>query len=263
MDMKRSLLLFVLTLGVNIVLMAQETVQESASRKELRRQRINALVRQEEEGVIVYPKHFAGGFKLTSDGYGGFLEMGRGQSIRKAWLFQMELVERKHAKEVKYELDPSTPPIIYRKVNYFYPLRLGAQQQYLLGNKSNKNGISITANYGGGITLGLLRPYMVEVNKDGKRTFVTYESDSALFQGLEFYGGPTFSQGWDKLKVKPGAFLKGSLRFDYGKYNEMLNALEVGITTEMFTEKILQMLNVKQHQFFTSLYVSMVFGRRK
>lgn len=261
--MKRWVFLIIMISGFQALTFAQEAGKEAVSEKEARRNRINALVKQEEEGVIVFPRHMAGGFKLTSDGYGGFLEMGLGQSIRKAWLFQIEIVERKHPREQKFELDPSTPPIIYRKVNYMYPLRLGVQQQYLLGNKSNKNGISITANYGAGISLGLIRPYMVEVNKDGKRTFISFDSDSALFKGLEFYGGPSFSQGWDKLKLKPGVFIKSGLRFDYGRYNEMLNALEVGLTAEMFAGKIRQMVDVEPSRFFASLYVGLVFGRRK
>jgi hypothetical protein len=52
-------------------------------KKEEKRQRINALVRQEEEGVIVHKKHSVLGLKLTTDGYGGFYEIGRAQSIKK------------------------------------------------------------------------------------------------------------------------------------------------------------------------------------
>jgi hypothetical protein len=261
--MKSWVLLVMLTGVIHSFCFGQDSEEPAVSGKELRRQRIDALVKQEEEGVIVFPRHWAGGFKLTSDGYGGFVEMGLAKSIRGAWLFQLEMVERKHPREQKYELDPSTPPIIYRKVNYFYPFRLGVQQQYLLGNKSNKNGISITANYGGGISLGLIRPYLVEVNKDGRRTFISYESDSSLFKGLEFYGGPSLTEGWNKLKLNPGIYCKSGLRFDYGRHNEMLNALEVGFTAELFSNSIRQMVDVDPSQYFASLYVSIVFGRRE
>jgi hypothetical protein len=47
---------------------------------------------------------------------------------------------------------------------YFYPLKLGVQQQILLGNKTNRNGISVTANFGGGISLAFLRTYNLEIN---------------------------------------------------------------------------------------------------
>ncbi len=169
--------LFSLALIVSLVIpaIAQET--QPMSKKELRRQRINAIAKQEEEGVIKYRKHTAFGVKLTTDGYGGFFEIGRAQSVKKGLLFQLEISERKHPKEEKQQVVFSTTaPIIYTKINFFYPIKLGVQQQFLLGNKGNKNGVSITANVGGGLIAGLLRPYMIEVNKLDKRNIVQYES---------------------------------------------------------------------------------------
>ena len=152
-----------------------------------RKQRINALVKQEEEGVVAYHQQTAFGFKLTNDGYGGFYEVGRSKSVKKAILFQLELTERKHSKEEKQNnFSIPSSPFVYGKINYCYPLKLGVQQQYLLGNKTNRNGISVTANFGGGMALALLRPYNLEINdlENGVRKFIKYESfDSTLYSG--------------------------------------------------------------------------------
>ena len=244
---------------------AQEKKKTTNSRKEQKRQRIADLMRQEEEGVIAYHKHFAVGPKGTTDGYGIFVEKGISKSVKKATLIQFEISERKHQKEEK-QTNPSgqAAPLIYGKINFFYPIKLGVQQQFLLGNKSNKNGVSITANVGGGFIIGLLRPYEVELDKNGKRTFVRYDSpDSALFITGPYYGGPTFSRGWSNLKVVPGLYVKPAVRFDYGRYNEMITAIEVGLTAEYYTKKIHQMLYNKQRQFFFGAYISLVIGRRK
>ncbi|HAN65380.1 MAG TPA: hypothetical protein DCQ34_03465 [Chitinophagaceae bacterium] len=247
----------------------QEKVEKPISKKELKRQRINEMVRQEEEGVIAYKKHLAFGLKLTSDGYGAFIEVARAQSVRKSLLFQLEISERKHPKEYKQQSDQFVfleAPLIYSKQNFFYPVKLGVQQQLVLGNKGNKNGVSITGNLGGGISLGLLRPYMVEVEKNGQRTFVSYNAvDSAQFLGLNsiIYGGPNFGTGWNKLTVTPGFYAKPSVRFDYGRYNELLSAIEVGMTAEFYTKKVPQMVFSEPEQFFFSVYVGLVFGRRK
>jgi hypothetical protein len=69
--------------------------------------------------------------------------------------------------------------------------------------------------------------------------------------------------GWKNLEFVPGAYLKPALRFDYGKYNEMVSAIEVGLTAEFYSKKIAQMIYIKQRQFFLSAYVAVVFGRRK
>jgi hypothetical protein len=176
----------------------------------------------------------------------------------------LEITERNHPKEEKQHIDISTSPVKYGKINFFYPVKLGVQYQYLLGNKGNKNGVSITANMGGGVSIGLLRPYKVDVIIAGERKFVGYESpDSSYFLDGPIYGGPNFGTGWNNLKVTPGIYLKPALRFDYGKYNEVVSAIEVGLIGEFYTKKIPQMIYTEQKQLFLSAYFTIMFGRRK
>ncbi len=263
--MKRIVLLTAL-ISLSVAVFAQETKKNPRkSRKEEKRAKINAMIRMEEEGVIAYKKHFLFGAKLVTDGYGIFFEKGYAKSVRRATLYQVEITERKHPKEVKQN-NPmaSTAPLIYGKLNYFYPVKLGVQLQYLLGNKSNKNGVAITGNIGGGIALGLLRAYEVEVDKAGQRTFVRYDSpDSLLFVNGPYYGGPTLGKGWNHMKLSPGVYIKPALRFDYGRYNDLVSALEVGVTGEFYAKKVPQMLYNKQKQFFFTAFVCLEFGKRK
>ncbi len=262
----RRLFIFSAFICLAITGLAQETGNKQRnSRKEQKRAKINAMIRMEEEGVIVYKKHFLFGAKLISDGYGIFFEKGYAKSVRRATLYQLEISERKHQKEEKQN-NPlaSTAPLIYGKLNYFYPIKLGVQMQYLLGNKSNKNGVATTANVGGGVAVGLLRAYGVEVDKSGERTYVYYDSpDSLLFVNGPYYGGPSIGQGWNHLKVTPGLYVKPAFRFDYGRYNDLVSAIEVGVVGEYYTKKIPQMLYNKQKQFFFTAYFSVEFGRRK
>jgi hypothetical protein len=261
-------LFLVLTCSVAISsLWAQTETAERKTKKEMRKERIDAMARLEEEGVITHSKHTVFGGKLTSDGYGGFVEIGRARSVKKSLLFQLEITERKHVKEEKQSpvTGEYSTPFIYGKINFFYPVKLGVQMQYLLGNKGNKNGVSITGNVGGGVILGLLRPYMLDVNKSGQRQSIKYESaDSALFLDYgSIYGRSDFGKGWKDLKVSPGIYIKPAVRFDYGRYNEMVNAIEVGLIGEFYSKKIPQMVYQKQQQFFFSAYVALAFGRRK
>lgn len=259
----RKIFGLILAVAAMLPAAAQKTRKQ---KREERRERINAMIKAEEEGVIAYHKHTAYGFKLLSDGYGAFLEIGRAKSVKRGLLFQLEITERKHPKEDK-QLNLYNPNMqyIYGKVNYFYPVRLGAQLQFLLGNKSNKNGVSVTANIGGGISIGLLRPYMLEIlDNTGKRKFIDYKTDSfAFLNPQETFNAPGFGTGWNKLKVTPGIYLKPAFRFDYGRYNEAISALEVGMNAEFYTQKIQQMARIKEKQFFLSAYVAIVFGRRK
>jgi hypothetical protein len=256
--------IFALLFTAAIILPAMAQ-QPKKSKKAERRQRIDALIKQEEEGVIAYRKHTAYGVKLTSDGYGAFLEIGRARSIRKGILYQLEITERKHPKEDK-AIDVTTGVLVtYGKQNFVYPIRLGAQFQYLLGNKSNKNGVSVSANAGGGLSIALLRPYLLEVEDGtGRLRYVGYDSpDSVLFLNGPYNRNPGLGTGWKNMKVSPGAYAKAALRFDYGRYNEVVTALEVGVMAEFYGKKIPQMVYEKQRNLFLSAYISIMFGRRK
>ena len=94
--------------------------------------------------------------------------------------------------------------------------------------------------------------------------YVKYNSpDSALFLNGPFVGGPTFGKGWSEITVTPGLYAKTALRFDYGSYNEIVSAIEVGITGEFYSKKIPILLQIPQKQFFFSGYVAIFFGKRK
>lgn len=264
-----KILFFCIALSVGLSASAQKTKKE---RKDEKRQRINALIKQEEEGVIAYRKHNVFGGKLTNDGWGFFYEHARAQSIKKALLFQIDFAERKHPKEKK-QTNPNFPasPFIFGKINYFYPLKLGVQQQLLFGNKSNKNGVAVTANFGGGLSLGLLRPYYLEVNDSTgtARIAIKYNSaDSNVFVSANDLinrqvSATGLSKGWGDIKLSPGAYAKAALRFDYGRYNEMVNAIEVGVTAEYYFNKVPQLIYTKEKSLFFNVYFALMFGRRK
>ena len=225
---------------------------------------INDMIKQEEEGVIIYTTSFAAGGKLASDGYGIFFELGKARSVKQSVLFQLDISEKKHIKEDK-QSNPfiNSIPFIYGKQNFFYPVKIGVQNQLLIGNKSNKNGVSVTANFGGGLSLGLLRPYYLQVQKGNDLSYVKYNSpDSFLFLNGPVYGGPTFGRGWSEMTITPGVYGKTAFRFDYGAYNEIISAIEVGLTGEYYTKKIPILIGVDQKQFFFSAYAAIIFGKR-
>jgi hypothetical protein len=239
---------------------AQTTVKDL---KEEHKERKEALQKEDEEGVIDYKKEFAIGVKLISNGYGFFVEEGRSKSVKRSWLFQFEFSERKDPKEMKQTFpDMPSTAFIFGKENFFYPVKLGVQQQLLLGNKSNKNGVCITANYGGGIDLGLLRPYYFKVAdfSDSTYKYVTFDN---IDTSQLIVAGPALGRGWNGLSIIPGLYAKGAIRFDYGHGNQLLSAIEIGISAEFFTKKVPIIATVPYKQFFVSAYATIMFGGRK
>ena len=266
--MKKLSLIIIIT-AIATISFAQNNREQKREKKEAKRQKINELVRQAEEGVLIYQKQSIFGLQLRTNGYGAFYELGKMKSNRKTNIYRIDFAEIKDSKEEKL-LGGSFifgNPYIYGKINNFYPITLGFGQQYILGQKGNKNGVAVTAIYNAGLAVGLLRPYYLNVNdpvNNEEKTIKYSVEDSALFldQSAIISGGG-FGKGWSEIKVKPGAFAKAGMRFDFGRYNESVSALEIGMSIEAYASKIPIMAFREDKRLFFQGYIAFLFGRRK
>jgi hypothetical protein len=260
------LLLFAI---VGIAAVAQDSTRLSREdRRETRREAINSRIRQAEEGTLVFRKQSIFGIQARTNGYGIFYELGKMKSTRKTNIYRIDITETKSPKEEKFISSGFFGnSFVYGKQNYFYPVTLGFGQQYIFGQKGNKNGVVVTGVYNAGISIGLLRPYYVVVNDPGsgtERTIKYSQEDSALFLGPTISGGGGLGKGWSEMKIKPGAFAKVAMRFDYGRFNEMVSGLEIGMSLEVYGSKIpIMLLQQKDKSMFFQGYVAILFGRRK
>lgn len=241
----------------------KQTTISKKEKKDAKRARIDALVKMEEEGELVFRKHSIFGFKANTDGYGLSYEIGRFKSARVTNIYQLELNEKKHRQEKKLNSFNGLEfnSVILYKLNNFYQFKLGMGQQRIIGGKGNKNGVAVAAIYAGGLSLGLLKPYLIEVEENGKRFNSSYPT--ILDSNYAIVGAAGFTKGWSDLALKPGLHAKAALRFDYGRFNETVTAIEVGLNAEYYTGKIPQMQDAEQRQFFFNGYISLLLGRRK
>ena len=257
---------------------AQTSSPEKKSKKEKlaeKKARIDHMIRQEEEGALIYLKQNLFGLKLNSDGWSLLYEKGYMKTVNKTNLFSVEFGERKDRKEEKVSKFISGTPflgnaLIYGKQNNFYFLKLGVGQSYLLGGKGNRNGVAVSAVYNGGLSAGLLKPYYLDVIDPltSEELTIRYQNDNSRNDSLfldpqSITGGASVFKGFNKLKVKPGLFLKGALRFDYGRYNELISAVETGFNVEYYFSKMPVMIENKAHKAFINVFIALEFGKRK
>lgn len=246
---------------------------DKAQKKAEKRERINQLIKQEEEGALIFQKQNAFGFKFNTDGWGMFFEKGKYKTITKTNLWWLELGERKDKKEEKVPTLSTSQGFVvfssyvYGKQNNFYYLKLGFGQQRLIGGKGNKNGVAVSAIYGAGLTAGLLKPYYLEIENpygSGKRKQIKYNNNDSIFlDPTSIVGKASFTKGFNEIQVVPGAYARTAIRFDYGRYNEVLSALEVGLNVEYYSKTMPILVKNDPKSFFLNAYVSFVFGKRK
>ena len=264
---------------LNIALLLAITVfgqDKPKTKKEIRRERINQLIKKEEEGSIILNTQTIFGARLNSDGYALSFEIAKFKTPSLSNRYELELGEHKSNKEVKFistGLSFNVNSFIYGKANNFYYAKLSFGQQRLIGGKGNKNGVAVSLLYGAGFSAGLLKPYVLEViNNTGNGTeLITYDRFhyDPRFLGNPpnnlppIVGSPGFLKGWNKLKFVPGGYAKVALRFDYGRYNKTVTALETGLNIEGYQYGMPIMANVKAPQIFFNAYIALMFGSRK
>lgn len=266
----KKFILFSIVILSGFVSFAQDSTAKTPTakvRKQEKKVRRNALVKQEEEGVLNYTKQTSFGLQLRTNGYGLFVEVGRSRSPRFTNLYMFELTEIKHPKEEKVSNANTffSNSFVYGKINNFYQAKLGFGQQYIFGQKGNKNGVAVLAIAEGGLSVGLLKPYYIQIQEQsvGVRDIKYDSPDSAAFISGNILGGSGFTKGWSELKVKPGAFIKAALRFDFGRFNETIQALEIGMSLDAYASKIPQMVYNEPKQLFFQGHFALVFGHRK
>lgn len=234
------------------------------NKKNAKKERINNLLKMEEEGDLIFNKHNIFGIRLATDGYGISFEKGRFKTPSRVLLYQFELNEKKSPKEHRTSASSDQfnySSIVPYKLNNVYEFKVAIGQQHLIGGKGNRNGVAVTALYSGGLSLAMLKPYYINVSgTPGRVTFDQWYKDSATGQ-INGPAGPFV--GWDHLSVKPGVNGKTAMRFDYARLNQTVTAIEVGLTYEYYFGKITQMWQVPPKQFFFNAYLSILFGSRK
>lgn len=275
MEVKKLFLMsFILS---SVFVSAQQSVKSTNAdtkqqKKAERREKINQLIKQEEEGALIYQKQGAFGFKFNTDAWSMFYEHGKYKTINKTSLWWLELGERKHPKEEKVPTLNAQQGFliissyIYGKRNNFYYLKAGLGQQTLIGGKGNKNGVAVSAIYGAGFSAGLLKPYYLEIvdPSTNKKEEIKYNNNDNLFlDPTIILGKGSFGKGFNEIKFVPGAHARAALRFDYGRYNEVLSAMEVGVNAEYYSQTMPILLLNKEKKFFFNAYIALVFGKRK
>jgi hypothetical protein len=267
----KKFLLFVSAWILTTHLLAQnnkpDTLQApSHDKREAKKQRINNMLRMEEEGELIFNKQSAFGIKLATDGYGISYEKGKFKTNNRTLLFQFELNEKKSPKDHKVAAAGyngyNFNSVVVGKLNNVYEFKMAVGQQHLIGGKGNKNGVAVTFLYTGGFSLALLKPYFVEVqDQEGNQFKSRYPT--IIDSGFIELGASGFFVGWDQLSVKPGVNAKTALRFDYGRFNQTVTAIEAGVTGEYYFSKLPMLYQVPQKNFFFNAYVTIMFGRRK
>lgn len=269
MPVKNVLFIFCLALITFPVLAQQSTTPVYSNDKNYaKKQRVNQMMKMEEEGDLIFDHYGVFGFKLSTNGYGFFYEKGKFITNKKSRILAFEFNEIKDPKDHKVAVAGdgySYNYVAIGRLNNFYELKASYGQQILLGGKGNKNGVAVSYLYSGGISLGMLKQYVLDVYPlPAPSTYIIRSTYPTIFDSAYYVKDALgLSGGWNHLHFAPGLNAKLAMRFDYGRYNSNIAAFETGVTAEYYFSEMHLIAYVPPKQLFFNAYISIMFGKRK
>lgn len=219
-------------------------------------------------------KEFSMGLRLNTDGWGLYAHRGVSKSDKKETelfynvrYWELELDEKKNPKEIKRNSDLSnfndTKPraFIYGKKNNFYTLKLGYGFRRMIAGKPDPGTVSIHWFYSGGLSLGMLKPYYINLYDGRSITYTDSTKDEFLNRG-DIIGASGFSKGIGEIKFVPGAHVKTGLHFDFAASKKTVLAIEFGFDAEVYSKAVPIMADQKDVPFFANVFGAIQFGKR-
>ena len=227
---------------------------------------------------IIYNHELSGGLSVHTSGWGIFMDVAKRQELKKKTIFEFELTQIHHPKEVKQTIDfgfsffgiNSPKPFVYGKQNNFYLLNVSFGRQFMLAERAERSGVEVGLKFIGGLSLGMLKPYYLDLlyPVDNSTTYrivasrYTPETADKFLDWFSIYGGSGFVYGLNQIKFIPGLHLKGGLNFDWATYDDFVKSLEVGVMLDSYYKKVPIMIVDNNAQFYPNLYVSVQFGKK-
>ena len=257
----RNLILIVICSLFTLSTYAQETLQPRLPDEMLK-------------GVI-YNKETVFDFFMHTSGFGFGMKFGELKTYYKTKYYHIEIGNIKHPKEFK----PSNPgnylnllnkPYVYGKQNGLYVVRAGIGEKRYFSEKARERGIAIGLNYQGGLSLGLEKPYYLDLRQDASsggppiQAEKYSEENSERFLDRNFIVGYSgFSRGFGETKLVPGIHAKAGVHFAWGAYDKFAKALEIGFMLDLFFQTIDIMVIENNKPYFFNLYINLQLGKRK
>lgn len=235
---------------------------------------------------IIYSKETSVDLKvLQTNGWSVGLNLGTFKTFYKVRFWNIEFGEIKNPREYRQSFDyfqgttfsDVSRPFIFGKQNKFFVLRGGFGEKRLLSEKARRKGLAVGVSYEAGPSVGFLKPYYLEFLvrvPDGGRIIkvsekYSVENESRFLDITSIYGGAGFSKGLSEVSLVPGGHIKGALHFDWGAFDEVVKAIELGFVADFYFQKIPIMVespnleNVKNTPIFINLYLNLQLGKRR
>ncbi len=218
---------------------------------------------------------FSGGIRLNTDGWSLFGDYGKSKVVDSKHadrfyhvrFYQFELTEKKSQREMKsssgsISASGNSDSYVFGKINNFYALKLGLGFRKMIAGKPESQGtVSVHWVNTGGISIGFLKPYYLNIQGISQAVKYTDNNSEFLDPGM-ILSSAGFSKGLSEAKVIPGVHFKSGFHFDFAGSMKYILAFETGVNAEYYSQQIQLMASTSATPYFVDVYMSFQFGKR-
>lgn len=174
----------------------------------------------------------------------------------------LEVVSVNHYRESTSNVGGNGNGYVYGKQNYLFAIRPQYGREINLFRKSSEGGINVNGIIAGGPTIGVLKPYYVQVFY-GRGNIRDEIFDPKKHNPNNIAGSGGFFEGIGEVTFTPGVNLKAALNFELDAFRQSNISLEIGFLAEAYAQKVNIMALSENRNLFTSGYITVFFGGKK
>lgn len=225
---------------------------------------------------FVYDSEVASDFRLQTNGWSVGINWGDLRTYYLTRFYYVDFGERKHLRELLFNPGIGQSSYIYGKQNNLFVLRGGIGEKRYLTEKAAKKGVAVGVSYRVGPSLGLLKPYYLDVDvlegQGGNNTRpIRYSEETAnlFLNESQIINNSGFMTGWGEVSPRIGGQAMGALHISWGAFDEHVRAVEAGLMVDFFFGDVpilVETANSPATQntpIFLNAFVNLQFGKRK
>jgi len=180
---------------------------------------------------------------------------------------EFELVNMKHPKEIKTQnsFSENSKGYVYGKQNSVLVFRTGFGIQKAIFTKENVGAVEFRYIAFIGPSVAFAKPIYLEIrpaNPSIEYNITTEKFDPDKHDSFNIDGKAPYGKGLGETKIYPGAYGKFAISVEHAPEDDMIRAIETGITFDFYGRSVPIMALQNNKPFFLNLYISLVYGRK-
>lgn len=215
-----------------------------------------------------YHQESSGGLRVQSNGVTLFAEYGWIKDLHTTRLLQLE-----YTYDIDYRMKKDKSQIqdgrdyFYGLQNHFHIIRITYGVKRTLAEKADHNGVRLCFTGFGGLALGLLKPYYLNILQNDSTgnavpTRYTAATASEFLNQSNILEAAPIHYGLNEIQPVAGLTGKIGLDFDWGVKDEFVKALQVGMVLDIYYKRLPIYANSYNRFYQYGVYFSFQFGKR-